>query len=188
MFSIPEKMYYYIKLNSPIAVLCTTVSTSYNLDLKALIDLGNYYGYIAFNFSIGSYNSIYASLYKRYMEKENLPREKVLTCFEPQKIKFLSKEEDALVLQFPNFIYCLGLLTFELFSITDSDLKLGELIHISYAGMLEWRLDDTEIIFKQSPINFNDRNYGDSVFESQDTLKIVKVEYDNTTYANMIYI
>lgn len=139
IYSITEDMYYYHKLNSPIILETSTVYSPYAPEVKGYIDLGPYIAYTAITYNIGSSPYISASTYKRYIEKENLPKQKLLCGFDMIKTLFISKEEDAFMLQFTNAIVCSGSCTNGLFQVVESDYEKGELMQITCDGYYSWK-------------------------------------------------
>jgi hypothetical protein len=112
----------------------------------------------------------------------------LIAGFENMETKFKSKNQDAYTLQFENSIYSVGTSTYSLILITESDLKKGELIQISYEGFMIWKKGSKSITYKSKPINFADSASGDSLYESQDYLQSVKCEYNSDDYIFHIYI
>ena len=188
LYSITDDLCYYLRLYSPFAFEWSSVTSSYSVELKGLVDLGDYFTFVSMSFTTGSNPYFNGTYYKRYIEKENLPNDKLLTWFDICQTKFLSKEEDAFILHFVHWIYAIGTNTYELYQVVESDYKLGEIIHIQYTGILTWNKGGKSIAFRQNPVNFNDRSSARTVFETTDFLKVVKLKYDNATYMYKVYI
>jgi hypothetical protein len=119
LYSITEKLYYYIKLNSPLIFDSSTLSNAYGPELKGFFDLGDYLFYATFSFTVGSNPYFSSTYFKMFLPKAEFPDDKLLGGFEYTKIKFLSKEEDAYTLQFSNSLMCFGVLTNGLTQIFD---------------------------------------------------------------------
>lgn len=188
MYNIPENMYYYIKLWSPIRFAVSTVSSYYNLALRCYIDLGDYYCYSDMSFTLGTNSYITMTYFKRYLEKSQFPEHILLAGFEQIKVKFAAKEEDSYVLQFDRSIFSVSTLTYGLNQLADSVFKLGEILHISYDGVHTWKKGSKSLIFKPPPVNFADVTYGKSLYESQDYLKSVKLVWNSPDSQYYIYV
>lgn len=157
VYSVTENLYYYMNLPAPVLKMCSTVMSSSDINVKVFYDHGEYLIYSNWYFTFGSSPYIYQTLYKRYLEKSSFPKSKLLKIFEIVKCKFISKEEDAFVLQFADSIMCLGSCTYNLIQITDSDYEAGEVIHGTYEGFYLWKKGGKAITYKPTPVNFADR-------------------------------
>ena len=188
IYSIVDKDYYYLRLYAPLSVTSGTISTATNCEIKGLLDLGNYYTFSTMSFTTGSSPYFSGTFYKRYIEKENLPPERILNCFDVGKVKYLTKEEDSIIIQTAKTLFCQSCLSFDLFQVIESDYKLGELLHVAYTGFLVWKTTSKSVQYRAHPVNFNDRSGGVTMYESTDFLKVVKVAYNSTTYVNEVII
>lgn len=94
--------------------------------------------------------------FKKYLEKSYFPKSQLLTGFEAITTKFKSKDEDAYTLQFKNSILSVGILTYGLTSIVETNFKIGELIGIIYEGFFTWKKNKKTLVFLQKPCNFSD--------------------------------
>jgi len=93
--------------------------------------------------------------------------------------KFGTKEEDSYILQFKDFVYYAGLLTYGLQSTVDSKFEKGELMAISGEGFLTYKRDKKSLEFYSRPSNLGDINSSYSLYESQDYIKRVQADYDS---------
>ena len=157
LYNISENLYYYLKLPAPILMKLMSIPlNTYGFELIYLMDMGDYL--ILFNFalpySIGG--SFTWNLHKRYLEKSNFPKEKLLGYFAPMQAKFLSKEENAFMLQFEKNIVWYSQQTYGLIERSDSDYLFGEIIGLN-DGLWFWKKGGKSVSFKQTPFNFVDR-------------------------------
>ena len=138
MYSIPENMYYYTKLYSPIVFRSSLAIAEYDIRLRVFIDLGDYLAFAEYSFYLGS-TANSGTVNKRYIEKSTFPNSQLLAGFDMMQIKFKSKDEDAFTLQFKNAVLSVGILTYGLISVSEMSLKRGELLCIAYEGFFTWK-------------------------------------------------
>ena len=98
LYSITEDLYYYTRLNSPILFEISTIYNPYGVQLKCLIDLGDYLSYADFTMTTGTSSYYSFTFHTRYMEKSTFPQQRLLAGFEPMSTKFKAKDEAARVL------------------------------------------------------------------------------------------
>jgi hypothetical protein len=188
LYDVSEELYYYMRLGAPIALESSTMSTAYSAELKVFQDYGDYLGFSTFSFTVGTDAYFSSTYYLKYLEKSSFPDSPLLAGFEITKTKFVSNEEDAYTLQFGNTIQAIGCLTYGLTQISESTFKKGEILHINYESFFTWRKNGKKVMRKTSPVNFSDTSAGESIYESQDYLKSVILEYNSTTYQNSFII
>ena len=157
MYSITEDLYYYIKLNSPILFESSTICSVYGLELKWFLDLGDYLANAMFSLTTGANSYISVSITTKYFEKSEFPDGELLAGFEQMKVKFNSKEEDAFILQFSDWLMWFGSLTNGLLETYNLKYKKGELMQISYDGFFTWKKGEKNIVYIGQPLNFNDQ-------------------------------
>ena len=157
LYNVNENLWYYTFLPSPILLESTTLhyEKSY-IELYCLMDMGDYLIRWNFNFYTSSQNYIEQSIYKRYLEKSNFPKSKMLTYFDNWRVKFV-EEESAIVIQFENCITSYGLSSYNLVEKSESYSALGEIIHIEGDGLYYWKKGGQSLTYKPFPLNFTDR-------------------------------
>jgi hypothetical protein len=188
LYDVSEELYYYMKLGAPIALESSTLTTSYSAELKVFQDYGDYLGFSTYSFTLGTGAYFSSTYYMKYLEKSTFPDSPLLAAFEAMKTKFVSNDEDAYILQFGNAIQAIGVLTYGLTQVSESTFKKGEVLHINYESFFTWRKNGKKVMRKTSPTNFSDTSAGESIYESQDYLKSVTMEYNPITYQNNFII
>jgi len=156
IYSITEDLYYYVKLSSPLLFESRTVTSYYSPEIKGFLDLGDYLAFFSFSFTVGANPYFSSTFYTRYLKKSDFPDQELLTGFEQMSTKFISKDEDALTLQFSKSLLSVGTNTVGLVQITESEYSLGEVIQISADSFFVWKKGSKALIFKMQPINFAD--------------------------------
>lgn len=177
-----------MKLGAPIALEASTLTTSYSAEIRVFQDYGDYLGFSTYSFTVGNDPYFSSSIYQKYLEKSTFHDSPLLAGFEAMKTKFVSNDEDAYTLQFRDAIQTFGVLTYGLTQIAESSFKLGEILHINYESFFTWRKNGKKLIRKTNPTNFSDTTAGDPIYESQDYLKSITLEYNMTTYQNIFKI
>ena len=77
-YSIPEDIYYYYPLKSPIVFQSSVTTSFYDVRIKVFIDLGDYLAYAEYTFYLGTASSS-GTIFKRYLEKANFPDSPLLS-------------------------------------------------------------------------------------------------------------
>lgn len=158
LYNINDNKYQYLHLPSPIVMESLTISNNtYNLDLNCLMDLGDYFLAYTWTFPYSAGSNFSCTINKRYIEKSNFPKERLLGYFNLMKIKFLSKEEDALVFQFENSLLSYSVCSYGLVEKTEQDYGYGEVINPANDGLYYWKKGGKSVQYKSCPINFADR-------------------------------
>jgi hypothetical protein len=156
IYSIAERLYYYVKVNSPVIFESSSLSISYGPELKAFLDLGDYLLFASFSFTVGSKPCFSCTLHKTFLPKFEFPDGKLLDGFERLTIKFLNKNEDAYILQFSNSLMCYAILTYGLTQVFEWEYKKGEIIQIAYQSFYFWNKGGKSVSIKAVPVNLND--------------------------------
>lgn len=79
LYNINENKYYYFNMPAPIVMQSSTVvNNTYNLELKCLVDHGDYFMVNEWSFPYSSSSSFTCNVNKRYIEKSNFPKERLL--------------------------------------------------------------------------------------------------------------
>jgi hypothetical protein len=104
-YNISQDRYYYMKLNAPLLLEASTITTDTDIVNKGFLDFGNYLipTQISISTAIGATSSW--NIFKKKLYKSDFPDQKLIAIFDTMQLKFAKKDEDAFIFQFSESIY-----------------------------------------------------------------------------------
>lgn len=133
----------------------SSLYVAYSLELKGLMDIGDYFLRWKMSFNTSKSSSYHYSQVNQWaIEKSFFPDDKLLAWFEETEVKFPLKDENAIVFQFERSILSFSLRTYGLVTSVESNYAKGEIMHIIDGEFFFWEKNGKSVDYKRTPINF----------------------------------
>lgn len=157
-YDFTKGSYGYCQLNSPIIAVSRTESVKTIISFHALFDVGPFFVYgeivakdtndLAFTFS------------KRFIEKDTLEKEKLLTLYDPIFCKWNDTQEHhpGLILHTSNYLQQVNLVKYGSLVTYGVRYKLGDIIHLNGSGFVIGKKGDQHIYHMPVPLKVSDLN------------------------------
>ena len=183
-YHLITKKYTYIKLPCPIAVIKEDTKSS--LAFNSLLDLGKHFVYAKF---YHSQNDASLELNLNYILKNNMPKDKLLNLIEVSTMKYKGEEpEPWFILHFTNSVIWYSARELGRYEHKKVQHSTDEIMYYlgEEQGLIVFKKNTKKILLVKAPLDVSDKSSTEIIYESQDLIKSVKVNYSNYTYRFLI--
>jgi hypothetical protein len=104
-YNISQDRYYYMKLNTPLLLEASTISSANEMLNRGFLDFGDYLTPIQISIYSSNNSASSWNISKKRLYKSDFPDQKLIAIFDTMQVKFAKKDEEAFVFQFSESIY-----------------------------------------------------------------------------------
>lgn len=169
----------YCQLNSPIVAVTATEGVQSIISFHVLFDVGTFlvYGEIVAKDT----NDIALTYSKRFIEKDKLKKDRILTFFDPAKCKWNDtiEEHPGLIIQSVNYLQQINLVKYGSIIVKESKNKVGDIINLNGTGLIIGRKGDVDVHHLPVPIKVDDDKAHITVYKSADKIKSIRFNFEN---------
>ena len=177
-YDFTKSVYGYIQLNSPI--IATTNTSSYKTSVKfsVLIDIGPSFVYATIE-SKDTFEFLIAYS-KRYIDKEQVIAEKILTFFDPVPCRWSDtpSEDPGLIIQTVNYLHQINLVKYNSKIVLQGRHRPEDIKHLNGTGILIGKRGEKVAVHLPVPIKIDDRITAINIYTSNDVIKSIEYWFE----------
>jgi hypothetical protein len=168
----------FCQLNSPIIAVTSTENVKSIISFHVLFDVGKFfvYGEIVARDT----NDMALTYSKRFIEKDLLEKDKILTFFDPTSCRWNDTEEEhpGIIILTANYLQQINLVKYGSKVIKESKNKLGDIINLNGTGLIIGEKGSDEIYHLPVPIKVDDDKAYQSMYKSHDKIRSIRFNFE----------
>lgn len=173
-YDFTKSIYGYVQLNSPIVATTNTSSYKTSIKFSVLIDVGPYFAYATietrdtFEFLV-----VYS---KRYIEKDQVIAEKILTFFDPVPCRWSDTpaEDPGLILQTVNYLHQINLVKYNSKIVLQGRYRPEDIKHLNGTGLLIGKRGEKVVVHQPVPVKIDDKVTAVNIYTSSDVIRSIE--------------